>query len=346
MNKRFCCPNCFNDNGLRDEIFPSLGGTIGKCCFCGNKNTILLRPIELLDHFEALVSIYEPDSEGMTLVEWLRKDWKLFSSDFEMPHSKELLGEILDDGEIVRKKFSPSPVYRSEGLTQWETLRDEMMHKNRWFLEESIDTDRLNELLTLLIVTDLPTNWYRARISPNHKTFPPHEMGAPPKELASQGRANPAGIPYLYLGSEPETATSEIRPHTGETACIAEFTIPEIKAVDLRDPRSTVSPFILNEASRIGNLREDLPLLERLGEELTRPVLPSRAAIDYIPTQYLCEFLKKCNYDGVLYRSSVSNGMNLALFYPDIARLKSISNYNVEKVSIKISTEQINTLPI
>ncbi|WP_244510957.1 RES domain-containing protein [Mesorhizobium sp. LCM 4576] len=54
-------------------------------------------------------------------------------------------------------------------------------------------------------------------------------MGAPPKRRSSHGRANPAGIPYLYLGSLPETAAAEIRPHTGEVACVADFTIPDLR---------------------------------------------------------------------------------------------------------------------
>src|SRR3546814_20143213 len=71
----------------------------------------------------------------------------------------------------------------------------------------------------------------------------------------------------------------------------------EIKAVDLRNPRKLVSPFILSDASEIGQLRADLPFLERLGDELTRPVQPAGAAIDYIPSQYLCEFIKKSGFD-------------------------------------------------
>jgi hypothetical protein len=161
-------------------------------------------------------------------------------------------------------------------------------------------------------------------------------MNAPPQHLASHGRANPAGIPYLYLGSQPDTAAAEIRPHTGEVACIAEFTIPEIRAVDLRNPRGFVSPFLLGEASKIGQLRADLPLLERLGGELTRPVLPQRAAIDYIPSQYLCEFIKKAGFDGVLYRSSVSDGFNLALFAPDKAVGGAVTLFSITRVSVEV----------
>ncbi len=162
-------------------------------------------------------------------------------------------------------------------------------------------------------------------------------MGAPPKRLAMHGRANPPGIPYLYLGSLPETAAAELRPHTGEVACVADFTIADpLKAVDLRNPRKLVSPFLLADAGAIGQLRADIPFLERLGEELTRPVVPQGAAIDYLPSQYLCEFIKKSDYDGVIYRSSVSDGMNLALFNPAKATGGNVALYNISRVSVKV----------
>jgi hypothetical protein len=165
-------------------------------------------------------------------------------------------------------------------------------------------------------------------------------MGAPPNRIASHGRANPAGIPYLYLGSTQRTAISEIRPHTGEIACVADFTTPaDLKLVDLRSPRKMVSPFLLEDAADIGRMRNDLPFLERLGDELTRPVVPQSAAIDYTPSQYLCEFIKKCGYQGVIYRSSVSDGMNLALFDPALARCGTVAQYRVTRVSVDIALD-------
>jgi hypothetical protein len=338
MAKRCCCPECFDDRGLRDDIFPSLDPERGTCSFCGTADTPLVEPARLATWFELLVNVYEPHDEGKSLVEWLKDDWQLFSHPrMDVAHAKELLGETLDDGEIVRRPFAPSPSYISEGLALWETLRDEMMYTNRWFLDVSIDHDRLRQLLDLLLAPELPRQWFRARIRTDEETFSIDKMGAPPKRRASHGRANPAGIPYLYLGSKAETAAAEIRPHTGEVACVADFVIPEIRAVDLRNPRKLVSPFILTDASEIGQLRADLPLLERLGEELTRPVLPSGAAIDYIPSQYLCEFIKKSGFDGVVYRSSVSDGINLALFDPAKAVGGTVSLYNVAKVSVEVA---------
>lgn len=334
-----CCPECFDDRGLRKNIIPSLGPTRGICSFCGSVDVDLVEPQQLANYFELLTNVYEADSDGKLLVEWMKDDWQLFTHPrLDMAQAKDLLGQILGDGDIVGKTFLPSTAYQSEGLIRWETLRDEMMYKNRWFLDVAIDSDRLDALLVYLPADDLPTRWYRARIRPGDVTYPIGEMGAPPKRLATHGRANPPGIPYLYLGSLPEAAVAELRPHTGEVACVADFTIADpIKAVDLRNPRKLVSPFLLADAGAIGQLRADIPFLERLGEELTRPVLPRGAAIDYIPSQYLCEFIKKSGYDGVVYRSSVSDGINLALFDPAMATGGAVSLYNITRVAVAVA---------
>ena len=335
-----CCPECFDDRGLRKDIFPLLDPTRGRCDFCGTRDVDLVEPRQLANYLELLVNVYEPDLNGKSLVEWMKEDWELFSHPaMDVAHAKELLGEILDDGEIVRKPFVPSSSYKSDGLIQWETLRDEMMYKNRWFLDVSLDTDRLEALLVHLPADNLPQRWYRARLRSGDEVYPIDKMGAPPNRLTSHGRANPAGIPYLYLGSLPETAASELRPHTGEVACVADFTISDpLRAIDLRNPRKLVSPFLLADASAVGQLRADIPFLERLGEELTRPVLPSGAAIDYIPSQYLCEFIKKCGYDGVVYRSSVSDGINLALFDPARAIGGTVSLYRISRVWVDVES--------
>lgn len=344
MPKRFCCPECFDDRSLRDQLFPSLNPDRGTCDFCGTADTQLVEPSKLIDYFELLVNVYEPSDVGKSLVEWMKEDWQLFShQSMDIAHAKELLGEILNDGEIVRRSFAPSASYISEGLAKWDKLRDEMMYGNRWFLDVAIDQDRLEELLDMLIARSLPRQWYRARIRTGGEGFSIEDMGSPPRRRSSNGRANPAGIPYLYLGSQPDTAVAEIRPHTGEVACVAGFTVPEIKAVDLRNPRKLVSPFILPDASDIGQLRADLPFLERLGEELTRPVQPAGAAIDYIPSQYLCEFIKKKGFDGVVYRSSVSEGINLALFNPEQAVGGEVSMYNVGRVSVQVAALETRT---
>jgi hypothetical protein len=335
-----CCPTCFGDRGLERNIFPTLPTEIGRCDFCNSDNMPLVEPKLLGDIFGLLKNIYEPDAHGLLLVEWFKKDWRLFDHErMDVARAQVLLGEILDDGEAARQRFSPSAKYTSDALARWEALRDELMYENRYFPSSQLDRDRFDWLLGQVRALNLPTTWYRARLQSDDALFPIEEMGPPPKRMAAHGRANPSGIPYLYVGSTPKTAISEIRPHTGDKACVADFTTPpteELHAVDVREPRKLVSPFILGDEETIGRLRADIDFLERLGEELTRPVLPQGAAIDYVPSQYICELIKKSGYKGVVYRSSVGDGMNLALFDPGLATGGQVRSYRVIRVTVDI----------
>lgn len=301
----------------------------------------VVAPRDLAIYFESLVGIYRRDSKGKSLVQWFRNDWELFRHPrMNDSLAKDLFSEILNDEKIVRQRFAPVSFPSAVSLSEWVKLRKELMYNNRYFPKETIDLDRLEELLPHLAldVDEVPTLWYRARIQTGDTLFSVRKMGAPPKRIASHGRANPAGIPYLYLGSSAITAVSEIRPHTGERACIADFrTRHGLRVIDLRNPRKMVSPFILDTGG-IGRLRDDLPFLERLGDELTRPVLPQAAAIDYTPSQYLCEFIKNCGYQGVIYRSSVSDGINLALFDPRLARCGTVTRHNIARVTVELAT--------
>lgn len=336
-----CCPECFGDRHLRKDIIPFKSIETGRCSYCDSENVPLVAPPQLSEKFELLIGAYRPDSEGALLVQWFRNDWGLFdNARIDDSRANDLLAEVLDDDEIVWQVFSPSGTPVADRLSEWGQLRDELMYRNRFFPAVDIDLERLKGLLGHLKINadEVPGLWYRARIQSGDTVFTIGEMGSPPRRTVSHGRANPAGIPYLYLGSTPITAVSEIRPHTGEIACIADFKIPhDLRFVDLRGPKKMVSPFVLADAEDIGRMRSDLPFLEQLGEELTRPVVPQAAAIDYIPSQYVCEFIKKCGFDGVIYRSSVSDGINLALFDPARAQLGSVTQCKVTRVSVDMT---------
>jgi RES domain len=266
-----CCPNCFGDRGLGKSIIPAITSERGACSYCESQDVPLVAPLQLGDYFSVLVSIYVQADDGRQLIEWLREDWDLFHHPtMDNPRAKDLLAEVLDDGEIIRKTLVPSPKYHSDRQLRWERLRTELMHENRYFPAAQFDTERLRELLDHLQADDVPAVWHRARLQTDDAPYTIADMGAPPGRIASHGRANPAGIPYLYLGSTPQTAISEIRPHTGEKACVADFSVPAgLKLVDLRNPRRLVFPFVL---------RSDIAFLERLGIELTRPIVEGRTA--------------------------------------------------------------------
>lgn len=328
MANKFCCPNCFGDVGLEKSIFPSLGAQLGNCNFCLSTNISILSPSLLIDSFQPLIETYKQDANGKPLIELLKEDWVLFQhSDLNEPAANNLLDSILSEEGISQKRFVQAKAYKSSSLDSWNNFKEEIRYKNRWFLDDAIDLEQLGSLLTNLHAAELPKTWYRARLSKQGDELTLDEMKAPPKHLSTFGRANPAGIPYLYLGSKKETALAEVRPQDKERAFIAEFLIEDMRVIDLRNPRKHISPFILQDADKIGLLNAELPFLEYLGEELTRPVLPSEAAINYTPTQYLCEFIKSKNYDGVIYNSSVSDGFNLALFDESKAKGISVKQY-------------------
>lgn len=336
----YCCPECFNDRGLRRDIFPLLSQSVGQCSYCSSENVLLLPPKALAEYFELLISAYQPDPSGKLLVQCFREDWGLFDHPrIDDSKAKDLLAEIVDDGEIVRKPFIAAFAAEGNQLTEWEKLREELRYRNRFFPEADIKYERLASLLGVLGIelSEFQQTWFRARIQSSDDPYPIEKMGAPPKELAAHGRANPAGIPYLYVASTELTAISETRPHTGELICIASFSVEgSFRVVDLRTPKKTVSPFLLDEPEEIGKMRSDLPFLERLGEELTRPVLPHAAAVDYTPSQFLCEFVKRQGYDGVLYRSSVSSGINLALFDATRRPHGAVRQFRVNAIAVDV----------
>ncbi|ROR83209.1 RES domain-containing protein [Plantibacter flavus] len=343
MPERRCCANCFGDYLIRDQYVPMCDPLVRTCDYCGSENVDCVVPSRLSPWFETLMATYEVDEEGDPIVQLLQEEWRLFEgSGLNAAQAKELLSDVLDDGQRVRLTYRAIQHPSGGHLRDWEDLRGEMMHRNRWFLDEPMDMARVAELLSQLITQSSSLSgvaWHRARLMSGDELFPLDEMGAPPRHLAGHGRANPAGIPYLYLGSSPATAVAELRPHTGEMACIADFALPDLTFADLRDPRGRVSP-LLEEEGDIIRLRADLPLLERLGMELTRPIQPRGAPYEYIPTQYLCEYIKTQSFDGVLYRSSVSadNGFNLALFNPSRVVPTNLRGVSVEQVTVRISS--------
>ena len=348
MNRKYCCARCFSDKELKGEIIPGRSVNRGDCSFCEAINQPIVEPSELFEYFEALIDVYQPDENGKLLIEWLKEDWLLFEHlGPDQTYANKLLGEILNNHEITQQRFAPLIPDQSELATTWEMLTSELMHRNRFFPDTKFEHIRLEELFANLVFdqSEHYPKWFRARIEEDGRCYEPEEMGAPPKRIALHGRANPAGIPYLYLGSTAKTAVAEVRPHPGQIVCVAEFQIEsELQLVDLREPRSLISPFsflLRDEESVLPRLRGgDIKFLESLGQDLAAPVIPTAAAVDYTKSQYLCEFIKKCYYQGIIYKSSVSDGINLALFDPDKARVGQITEYQIKGVSVDMNRQE------
>lgn len=56
----------------------------------------------------------------------------------------------------------------------------------------------------------------------------------------------------------------------------------------------------------------------------------------YLPSQYISEFIKQKEFDGVSYLSSLSkSGNNIALFDPEVVEFKTTEVYKIQEVDYK-----------
>lgn len=332
----FCCAQCFGDSFL-DQHIPKISKHSGVCDYCNATSTALIKPEALLDYFQSVCSIYSEDdsSDAKTLVTWFQDDWQIFCT-LDPVKAQALLGEILNDGEIVRKKYRPLGVQGLSAVQKWSTFRDEIMWKNRFFFRHELDLERMKSLFDNYLATDaseFSERLYRARIQVDDVGYDFSKMACPPPKSTKNGRANPVGIPYLYAASTPETAIAETRPHPGDQLTVAQFRITQsLRLLNLLHPRKTISPFALVDEEDLPALRYDLAFLCHLESELAKPILPRVADLEYLPTQYLCEFIKNCGYDGVVFKSSISNGANIALFNDSKVQVEALSYYEVTRL--------------
>ena len=77
-------------------------------------------------------------------------------------------------------------------------------------------------------------------------------------------------------------------------------------------------------------------LKEKISFELSKPMRRYDSEIEYIPTQFICEFIKIfTNVKGIKFRSSLhANGNNFVIFQQDIFECTNVKKVKVNKVEI------------
>lgn len=156
----------------------------------------------------------------------------------------------------------------------------------------------------------------------------------PLSDRASDGRANPRGIPTLYLATTKETAMSEVRPWIGAYVSCGQFQTNRPLTVidcarrhnenplhfDLEDPNYEPSPEAKTRA-----------VWANIDRAFAEPMTRSDDLADYVPTQVLAELFKQAGADGVVYKSKFGDdGFNIALFDPASADLINCGLFQVE----------------
>jgi hypothetical protein len=161
----------------------------------------------------------------------------------------------------------------------------------------------------------------------------------PPRGHGREGRANPKGIPYLYLSTDRDTAMAEVRPWRGSLISAAQFrTQRELRIVYCtQDDRP--SRFGLTFLDGKWTLKDippedwDSAVWSDIDNAFFQPVTASDDHAEYVPTQIIAELFKSGGFDGAAYRSSVGPGHNLVLFEIDLAVLVNCSLFEVKALS-------------
>jgi transposase-like protein len=332
----FCCPNCFTHAFLKDHI-KNYSKQKGKCSFCNYKgNQPLYKPAALIDWFQPLFDLYVEGTGGRSLAELLQFDWNVFSKIIDKKKQSQLISKIAGVKGLSSKRFISTLVQNNELLGRWDDFTNELKHKNRFF-PKKIDAKQLAELFSYLTMSEeqKPKYVFRARINHQSKILPLTKMGKPPRKKSTDGRANPKGISYFYGASDEITTIAEARPYKTEIVCVAKYKVDKkISLIDLRDPKSTTSPFDIEE-DILSLLYIHMPFLGHLSEVLSKPVLPHEKEMEYLPTQYLCELIKNYNFNGIAFKSSLEEGDNFVIFNDSFLSGIKVEGYIVSDTKVK-----------
>lgn len=325
------CKDCFKDQELRFYI--ETHGQVDACDLC-SKDSKVIDIGEIADFLIEYLNLFEIYHEGDP-VEMAFKTLGLHTK--KNKHTNAIISELSDHfnsrmplGSKVRIRESIN-----DGIENWQRLKDEIKTHRRYLN----DIEFLEEVINWIELTIIPIGkkFFRGRTTlTDSKKFRASEMSAPPADKATPGRANPLGIPYLYLCEKEMTTLYEIRSSYLDRVCIGEFqTNQELRIIDLT---KELSPFSLfsrsNDEGLMGGMKIKR-LIDAIGVDMSKPLRRYDSEIEYIPTQLFCEYCKESSIDGILYASSLhKDGKNLVVFYPDKLDCINVKLVEVDNVNI------------
>lgn len=349
-----CCIECFKDSELK-AIISSIG-KVGDCLICGCRNTYIYDTENddyLAEYFDELLDIYTckdflPKAYPPLLLNSISNEmihrWGIFN--IETGKIDELIREICkekyeSEQQLFTDKVGILKLGDSNYLNNncifrtydWDTFKYSLTNVNR-FYSDQINADVLDKLCKNICVEyKAGTILYRARISDENGFKNKNEMLAPPADLSNAGRANSTGISCLYLADNIDTTIHEIRARHLDYISVASFQLKyDLKIIDLSylDRLSTFSTeFDFTWfAANIGHLK-------KIANEIAKPLRRQDSVLDYLPTQYISDFVKHAGYNGIKYKSTVSDGNNLAIFDQENVKINEIKLYHINDLIYK-----------
>ena len=142
----------------------------------------------------------------------------------------------------------------------------------------------------------------------------------PVNDSINDGRTNPAFIKYLYTAEDPYTALVEVRPYLKSKVSVAEVKVNSpIKIAD----------FSYNAFVNFEGFEQILIYL--IMQDFSIPSNSNQK--DYIPTQYVAEFIKTLGFDGIKFNSSLhGRGRNITIFNYETCTPIGSKLYEVEDI--------------
>jgi hypothetical protein len=341
-----CCVECFKDIHIRNAIEKQ--GVIGDCDYCSHKDVavydISITPNPITDAIVGLVQIYSASDlpEAKPLKTALRDDWDIFSAGEALIQLLvvDLCGSVISsDSDIFTKnviipQLLDDDFLREFGVVRglsWEQFAESIKHENR-FHSGMFNADTFASFLSIIAKSySAGVRFYRARITHGSGGYKKEEMGVPPKEKRSAGRVNPDGIGVLYLSSDDETVLNEVRANAFDYVSIGSFKLlKDIKVVNLSGISAT-SPFLYQ--GELEKYAANRKVFQEIAIETAKPLRRIDSVIEYLPTQYIAEFIKSQGYDGVEYASTLrEGGYNIAIFDETLFECTAVNTFEIVKI--------------
>lgn len=349
-----CCEKCFRDVEVQAII---QGKKVkGNCDFCKHTDVFVYdieKNIELTDLFDGLLDVFYveaslpdnyPKSALNNLVDILTENWSVFGC--AKNEAESLLKALCSDKYKRQPELFSLPVgipelydpdylqqYSIINTSNWDSFVNNIKHVNR-FYTDYINTEVFSIFLDSVKKTyPVGKIFYRARICPTPLGIAKTDMGAPPKEKAIAGRVNSDGIPCLYLADSQETTLYEIRAGVYDYVTVGRFKLlRDVNIVNLAII-DKISPFQEIDLTQLAVNIEHLKLISR---EIAKPLRRHDSPLDYLPTQYVSDFIKSLNYDGIEYISTMCPvGFNLALFDGNTCECIDTEVFDIESLKYK-----------
>ena len=200
----------------------------------------------------------------------------------------------------------------------WDDFCYNIKHVNR-FHSQQVNFDQLENLLKNMVI-DIPKGTlklFRSRICDEDSYtsgYSTRKMGVPPVALTTAGRTNSEGIECLYLAGDEETTFHEVRARDYDHVSVGEFIqTKDLRIVDL-SLFDKIGPFSIPDFDMTW-FAINIEIIRKIGDEVAKPMRRFDRALDYVPTQYICDYIKHLGYDGIKFKSTlVDGGTNYAIF--------------------------------